>query len=106
MASPRWPVCRAAPTAASTCLPSANATVVALGKHLAGYGGAMGGLNGGAVAGEREIRDVYLKPWRAFAAAGGRGAMPSHQTVLDVPAHASSWLINDVFRESMALATA
>lgn len=85
---------------ASTYLPSANATVVALGKHLAGYGGAMGGLNGGPlVAGEREIRDVYLKPWRAFAAAGGRGAMPSHQTVLDVPAHASSWLINDVFRD-------
>ena len=99
MASPRWSVCKAAPTASSTYY-RRRRTVVALGKHLAGYGGAMGGLNGGPlVAGEREIRDVYLKPWRAFAAAGGRGAMPSHQTVLDVPAHASSWLINDVFRD-------
>lgn len=72
---------------ASTYLPN-NETVIALGKHFAGYGGAEGGLNGGPlIAGERVVRDVYLKPWRFFAKAGGRGAMPSHQTVLDVPCH-------------------
>ena len=74
--------------------------VMALGKHLAGYGGSPGGLNAGPlVVGERELRDVWLKPWRAFAKAGGRGAMPSHNTVMDVPAHANSWLINTVFRQ-------
>ena len=26
----------------------------------------------------------------------GRGAMPSHNTVEDVPAHANAWLINEV----------
>jgi beta-glucosidase len=74
--------------------------VIALGKHFAGYGGSPGGLNAGPlVVGERELRDVWLKPWRAFTKAGGRGAMPAHNTVLDVPAHANSWLINAVFRE-------
>ena len=74
--------------------------VIALGKHFAGYGGSPGGLNAGPlVVGERELRDVWLKPWRAFTKAGGRGAMPAHNTVLDVPAHANSWLINTVFRE-------
>jgi len=74
--------------------------VIALGKHLAGYGGSPGGLNAGPlIVGERELRDVWLKPWRAFAKAGGRGAMPSHNTVMDVPAHANAWLINTVFRQ-------
>lgn len=76
--------------------------VIALGKHFAGYGGAIGGLNAAPLqAGERMVRDVFLLPWLAFAKAGGRGAMPSHQTVLDVPCHANDWLVNKVFRQEL-----
>ena len=84
---------------ASTYLPDAATSVVALGKHFAGYGGGIGGLNGAPLlASELELRDVFLRPWRAFAAAGGRGAMPAHQTVLGVPCHANDWLVNTVLR--------
>eukprot|EP00730_Choanoeca_flexa_P000024 TRINITY_DN10009_c0_g1_i2.p1 TRINITY_DN10009_c0_g1~~TRINITY_DN10009_c0_g1_i2.p1 ORF type:complete len:761 (+),score=178.19 TRINITY_DN10009_c0_g1_i2:15-2297(+) len=83
---------------ATTYLPKNS--IAALGKHFAAYGAAMGGLNAApAVMGERQLRQIYLKPWRAFGKAGGRGAMPSHNTVLDVPCHANDWLVNKVFRE-------
>eukprot|EP00755_Sulcionema_specki_P034865 Sspe_Gene.103774::Locus_79624_Transcript_1_1_Confidence_1.000_Length_1747::g.103774::m.103774/K05349/bglX; beta-glucosidase len=89
--------------------PTGNATtylaadrVVSLAKHFAGYGGAVGGLNAAPLdVGERKFRDEYLKPWRYFAAAGGRGAMPSHQTVFDVPMHANPYLMNTVFRQEL-----
>lgn len=87
---------------ASDYLPSATETCIGLGKHFAAYGAAAGGLNGAQpLINERTLRDVYLKPWRAFAGAGGRGAMPSHNTVLGVPAHANDWLVNDVFRSEL-----
>lgn len=77
--------------------------VVALGKHMAGYGGAPGGLNAAGVdVNDRTLYDVYLQPWRAFAKAGGRGAMAAHNTVHDVPCHANSWLLNDVFRTEVS----
>lgn len=73
--------------------------VAALGKHYAAYGASRGGLNGGeAAVGNRTLHDVYLRPWRAMAAAGLRACMPSHNAVLDVPAHASRWLIEDTLR--------
>ena len=76
--------------------------VAALGKHFVGYGGGAGGLNGGRLeAGEREVRDVFLRPWRTFAQAGGKGAMPSHQSVLDVPMHAHDYMTNTVFRNQL-----
>lgn len=45
--------------------------------------------------------NIYLKPWKAFAKAGGRGAMPAHNTVLDIPCHANDWLVNQVLMEIM-----
>eukprot|EP00041_Stephanoeca_diplocostata_P027873 m.777576 g.777576 ORF g.777576 m.777576 type:complete len:794 (+) comp23267_c1_seq1:227-2608(+) len=78
-----------------------NATkVVALGKHYAAYGAAAGGLNGGpAELSERTLREFFLKPWKAFAKAGGKGAMTAHNTVLNQPCHANSYLVNDIFRK-------
>jgi len=74
--------------------------LVALGKHYAAYGAANGGLNGGAAElSERTLREWYLRPWRAFAKAGGKGAMTSHNTILGQPAHANSYLVNDIFRK-------
>jgi len=60
-----------------------NATkVVSLAKHYAAYGAALGGLNGGpAELSERTLREVFLKPWRAFAKNGGKGVMTAHNTV-------------------------
>ena len=75
-----------------------TANVVSLGKHFAAYGG--GSQNGAPPrVSERNLRDVYLKPWKAFAAAGGRGVMPAHNTALDVPCHANEWMMNDVLRK-------
>lgn len=79
--------------------------VVSLGKHYAAYGAAAGGLNAAtAELSERTLRDVYLKPWRAFAKAGGRGAMAAHQIVNDIPCHANAWLLNDILREEFGFA--
>ena len=73
---------------------------MALAKHYAAYGAALGGLNGApAELTERTLREVFLKPWRAFAQAGGKGAMTAHNTVLGRPCHAHPYLVNDIFRK-------
>jgi beta-glucosidase-like glycosyl hydrolase len=41
----------------------------------------------------------YLRPWKAFAQAGGKGAMTAHNTVLNQPSHANPYLVNTIFRE-------
>jgi beta-glucosidase len=76
--------------------------VAALGKHLAAYGAALGGLNAApAEISNRTLHDLYMKPWRGFAKAGGRGTMPSHNTIFDVPSHANSWLVNTQYRQTL-----
>eukprot|EP00118_Oscarella_pearsei_P023453 m.280799 g.280799 ORF g.280799 m.280799 type:complete len:157 (+) comp40636_c0_seq7:712-1182(+) len=44
--------------------------------------------------------EYFLKPWHAFAMAGGRGAMISHESINHIPCHANGELINTVFRGS------
>lgn len=74
--------------------------VVSLAKHYAAYGAAAGGLNGApAELSERTLREWYLRPWRAFAKAGGKGAMTAHNTVLNRPCHSHPYLVNKIFRE-------
>ena len=76
-----------------------NSSAWATAKHFAGYGSALGGLNGGAYAlNNRTLFQQYLRPWRAMAAVGLRGVMPSHNAVLDVPMHLNRFLIRDVLR--------
>ena len=77
-------------------------------KHLGAYGAPAGGLNGGrADVPEHTVRDYYLRPWRRAAVSGSRGLMPSHNTVLNTPAHGSPWLLRDrirgEFNQSLAL---
>jgi beta-glucosidase len=87
------------PGGASAYLPDFNASVVAQAKHFAAYGHAAGGLNGGVASmTNRTLFDIYLRPWRALAAAGLRSLMVAHQTVNDVPCHGNAWLINGVMR--------
>jgi beta-glucosidase len=76
--------------------------VPAFWKHCCGYAAAAGGLNGApAQITEHTLREIYLKPWRRAAAAGARGVMPSHQTLLNVPCHANEWLLNGLLRTEM-----
>jgi beta-glucosidase len=91
------------PQPAGKWAPMAKDKVVALGKHYAAYGAALGGLNGApAELSERTLREFFLKSWKAFAKAGGKGAMTAHNTVLDRPCHAHPWLVNTVFRDEFS----
>jgi beta-glucosidase-like glycosyl hydrolase len=91
------------PQPAGKWAPMAQDKVVALGKHYAAYGAAVGGLNGApAELSERTLREFFLKSWKAFAKAGGKGAMTAHNTVLDRPCHAHPWLVNTVFRDEFS----
>jgi len=57
-------------------LPDPTSGIVAEAKHCCVYG--YSGLDGGAAdVSEKTLHDVYLKPWRAFIRAGGRGMMMS-----------------------------
>lgn len=69
------------------------------GKHFSGYGSAAGGLNGAPfVLNNRTFFEHFLRPWRAAVAVGLRGAMPSHNMVLETPMHASRWALRGVLR--------
>ena len=62
------------------------------GKHAFAY--AFGGKDGaGADVSERTLHDVYLRPWLAYAEAGGRGAMLAHNAINAAPCHASTALM-------------
>jgi beta-glucosidase len=62
-------------------------------------GSAAGGLNGAPFTlNNRSFHEHFLKPWRGLVAVGLRGAMPSHNTVLDTPMHANRWAIRGVLR--------
>jgi len=87
------------PGGAATYLPTFSGAVAAQAKHFAAYGHAAGGLDGGvAELTNRSLFEIYLKPWRAMAAAGLRSLMVAHQTVNDIPCHGNRWLISDVMR--------
>lgn len=88
-------------------LPNYVTSVAATAKHFVGYGQASGGLNGGPNAlTNRTLFEIFLRPWRALAAVGVRGFMPSHETVLDIPVHANEWLIDGVFRNEFGAGNA
>jgi len=68
-------------------------TIVSEAKHAAAYG--FGGKDGMAAdVSPRTLHDIYLRPWKAYKEAGGRGAMLSHNSINDVPAHADPELMD------------
>jgi beta-glucosidase-like glycosyl hydrolase len=78
-------------------LPSPNSSVAAEAKHCCAY--AYSGLDGGSAdMSDKTLHDVYLRPWRAFIAAGGSGMMASHNTLNAVPMHANGAIFTDLFR--------
>ena len=90
---------------ADTYLGSPRSRVAAQGKHYAMYGAAgKDGYTpfGGGIA-ARTLFDVYLRPWREFARAGGRGVMAAHNMVDWVPMHANRPLLHDALRVRFGL---
>ena len=76
----------------ATYLP-ARAAIVSEAKHAAAY--AFGGKDGAATdVSDRTLHDIYLRPWAAYAAAGGRAAMMAHNSINAAPCHSSALLMN------------
>lgn len=68
-------------------------------KHYVAYGNCQGGRDyDGALANENELRNVYLRPFRAAAQAGVDSVMASFNDTLGIPMHCNKYLIDDVLR--------
>ena len=74
--------------------------VLATLKHLVAHGQPEGGMNcAPANVSLRELRDVFLAPFREAVTRGGAACvMPSYNEVDGVPSHANRWLLRDVLR--------
>lgn len=74
--------------------------VAACPKHYAAHGSPEAGLNLAPVhAGERELRDTFLKPFEAaFKEAKAMSVMPAYSELDGVPLHANRFLLTDILR--------
>jgi beta-glucosidase len=74
--------------------------IVATLKHFAAHGQPEAGMNCGPVnVSERELRDVFLAPFRKAVLEGGAlSVMASYNEIDGVPSTANTWLLNDVLR--------
>lgn len=87
-----------------------NASVLCTVKHFAAYGRGTGGIDGSpAVISPQLLNEVYLRPWRALAAAGLlRSVMAGQNAVNGVPMHAHAALLgpNGTLRHAWGVARA
>jgi beta-glucosidase len=73
--------------------------LLACAKHFAAYGAAQAGRDYSSVdLSERTLREVYLPPFRAAAAAGVASFMSSFNTINGVPSTANRHLLTDILR--------
>jgi len=74
--------------------------VIATLKHFVAHGQPESGQNcAPANVSMRELREVFLRPFRAaIQDAGAVSVMPSYNEVDGVPSHANRWLLRDVLR--------
>jgi beta-glucosidase len=74
-------------------------SVIACAKHFAAYGAAEAGRDYNVVdISERALREVYLPPFRAAAAAGAGTFMTAFHEIAGVPSTASRFLLTDILR--------
>jgi beta-glucosidase len=74
-------------------------TIAACAKHFAGYGASEAGRDYNTTnIPERELRDVYLPPFRAAVDAGVASLMASFSDLNGIPATANRFLMTDVLR--------
>ena len=87
----------------NTYLRDAATGIISEAKHFAAYG--FGDHDGaGADVSIPTLYDVYLRPWKAYIDAGGRGAMAAHNQVNGQPCHSSRWLLHHVLRGDLGCA--
>ena len=74
--------------------------VIATLKHFVAHGQPESGQNcAPANVSMRELREVFLRPFRAaIREAGAVSVMPSYNEVDGIPSHANRWLLRDVLR--------
>lgn len=77
-----------------------DGNIAACAKHFAAYGMAEGGRDyNSAVVGERQLREVYLRPFKAAVDHGVMTFMTSFNEINDVPASGNRFLLRDVLRD-------
>lgn len=75
-------------------------TVLACVKHYAGYGAAESGRDYNTVdLSERQLREVYLPPYRAAIDAGAWSVMTAFNDLDGIPATANGFLLRQVLRD-------
>lgn len=77
--------------------------VIATAKHFAAYGVSEGGMNWAPVhVPEREMREIFLTPFRAAVKGVGiQSVMPAYHELDGVPCHADKRLLVDILRDEM-----
>lgn len=80
--------------------------VAATAKHFVGYGASEGGLNWApAHLTERELRDVYLRPFEHAVRDGGlESLMNGYHEIDGVPCASNTWLLQTVLRDEWGFA--
>ncbi|MFW5951021.1 MAG: glycoside hydrolase family 3 N-terminal domain-containing protein [Gemmatimonadota bacterium] len=75
--------------------------LIATMKHFVAHGQPEAGMNCGPVnVSMRELREIFLPPFRAAIREGGAGSvMAAYNEVDGVPCHANRWLLEEVLRE-------
>ena len=82
---------------------SAPDSIAACGKHFAGYGAAESGRDYATTnIPENEMRNVYLRPFKAAVDAGVSTLMTSFSDIDGVPATANEFLVRDILRGEWA----
>lgn len=78
----------------------AEGNIAACAKHFAAYGMAEGGRDyNSAIVGERQLREVYLRPFKAAVEHGAMSFMTSFNEINDVPASGNEFLLRQVLRD-------
>ncbi|KAA6302218.1 MAG: Periplasmic beta-glucosidase [Candidatus Ordinivivax streblomastigis] len=76
------------------------ASIAACAKHFAGYGAVEGGLDYNvAMISPEQLRNSYLPPFKAAAAAGAATFMVSFNEINGVPSSGNEYLVNQILRK-------
>ena len=80
--------------------PTAPGSIAACAKHFAGYGASEAGRDYSTTnVPENELRNVYLRPFRAAVDAGVMSLMASFSDIDGIPATANEFLMREVLRD-------
>jgi beta-glucosidase len=75
-------------------------TILACGKHYAGYSETQGGRDASEAAlSKRHMRSLFLRPFQDAVEAGCATLMSGYQSIDGVPCTANRWLLRDVLKE-------